>query len=281
MKRTLLALLATGISVCSFSQTTEQNTDTTSRPKNNPDTIRIGRMVIVRDGKPDGKGTHITMDSRSSRNRHNVSTNWGIVDLGFSNWADNTNYGAAAAQGFVPAGANSETLGLRGGRSRNVNIWIFMQKVNLARHVVNLKYGLGLELNNYFFDDERVRFNRNPTSMVLEESWKNAAKNKLAADYLTVPVMLNFDFTPSRRRGFGLSAGVSAGYLYSSRQKTKIDGKKEKTRDDFSLEPWKFSWIGEVSLGWVRLYGSYAMNNMWRRGLDMTPYTVGIRLSRW
>ena len=51
---------------------------------------------------------------------------------------------------------------------------------------------------------------------------KDAKKNKLAADYLTVPLMVNFNFTPERRNGFGFSAGVSAGYLYSARQKVKI-----------------------------------------------------------
>ena len=31
-------------------------------------------------------------------------------------------------------------------KSVNVNIWFFMQRLNLIKHYVNLKYGLGLEL---------------------------------------------------------------------------------------------------------------------------------------
>ena len=44
-----------------------------------------------------------------------------------------------------------------------MNIWLFMQRLNMIQHVVNLKYGFGLELNNYFYDDVRVHLYRNPT----------------------------------------------------------------------------------------------------------------------
>ena len=95
--------------------------------------------------------------------------------------------------------------------------------------MVNLKYGLGVELNNYRFDDERIRLTRNPTIIKIDTALAVVDKNKLAADYVTVPLMLNFNFTPDRRRGFGFSAGVSAGYLYSARQKVKNNGERAKT----------------------------------------------------
>jgi hypothetical protein len=93
--------------------------------------------------------------------------------------------------------------------------------------------------------------------------------------------MLNFNFTPGRGRGFGLSFGVSAGLLYSARQKIKDDGEKHKTHDDFSLETWKISYIGELLMGPVKFYGSYATQSMFEKALDITPYTVGFRFSNW
>jgi hypothetical protein len=94
-------------------------------------------------------------------------------------------------------------------------------------------------------------------------------------------LMLNFNFTPNRSNGFGFSGGMSAGFLYSSRQKTKMNSDKEKIRNDFDLKPWKLSYVGELLLGPVKLYGSYALDNMWDKGLDHTPYNVGFRLSNW
>ena len=75
--------------------------------------------------------------------------------------------------------------------------------------------------------------------------------------------------------------GVSAGYMYSARQKIKNEDDKNKTHDDFDLERWKLAYIGELNLGPIKLYGSYAMNSMWDKGLEQTPYNVGIRFSHW
>ena len=281
MKRILLAAIAMSTSMLSLAQT-----DTTKREK--IDTIKVGGMIIIK--KSDGDG-HDTIRNRNrtitiSNNRNNVKrtnsnlrTNWWIVDLGFSNFNDKTNYAAAQASGFVAPGVGEDQLELRTGKSVNVNIWFFMQRLNMVKHVVNLKYGLGLELNNYRFDDERVFFQENPTRIVLNEDYKGAKKNKLAADYVTVPVMLNLNFTPGRKNGFLVSGGVSAGYLYSSRQKFKVGDNKDKNHDDFDLRKWKLAYIGELGLGPVRLYGSYAMKSMWEKGLDQTPYNVGIRIS--
>jgi hypothetical protein len=273
MKSLVLVALLTGITLTSFAQT-----DTTATKS---DTIRIGGMVIIKKpGKNGGESKEVIISNNRRTRLTNVSTNWWIVDLGFANYKDETNYAAAQQSGFVTSGiSGKDNLKLRTGKSVNVNIWVFMQKLNLAKHVVNLKYGLGVELNNYRFDDERVRLTKNPTTVGIDPALADADKNKLAADYVTVPVMLNFNFTPGRYRGFGLSAGISAGYLYSARQKTKIDGDKDKLKDDFNLEKWKLSYIAELSLGPVRLYGSMAMKNMWEKGLDQTPYNIGIRFS--
>jgi hypothetical protein len=208
----------------------------------------------------------------------NLSTNWLVVDLGFANFNDKTNYAGAEAQAFAP-GAGENWYHLKANKSVNVNILIFMQRLNLVKHVVNLKYGFGVELNNYRYRDN-IKYLTDPTQVIRDSI--SYRKNKLAADYFTVPLMLNFNFTPNLKDGFGLSIGASAGYLYSARQKTISDAfGKQKEHDDFDLRPWKISWIAELLLGPVKLYGSYATQSMFKRGLDQVPYTVGIRLSNW
>lgn len=283
MKRIVLALCATGLVMTAAAQSDSTKTE-------QADTIKIGGMIIIKKGDrsdttiDNGNDNEITI-SNNKRKRSNVSTNWWIVDLGFSNFNDETNYGSAAAQAFAP-GSTEDRFDLRAGKSVNVNIWFFMQRVNLIKHAVNLKYGLGLELNNYRFEDKTIEFHENPTVITFNPA-KNVKKNKLAADYITVPLMLNFgDFKFNNRNGrsdhgIGFSAGISAGYLYAARQKTKQDDDKEKVKDDFDLRKWKLSYIGELSLGPVKLYGSYAFQSMWEKGLDQTPYNFGIRFSNW
>lgn len=277
MKRFLFAAIASGIAMAASAQ------DSTAK-KPEADTIKIGGMIIIKKG---GHNDHDTTDhtdvqiSTKRKKNPNVSTNWWVVDLGFANYNDKTNYADAVASGFIAPGMTGDNFDLRTGKSVNVNIWMFMQRLNLIKHVVNLKYGLGVELNNYRFDDERVRFQKNPTFISLYQGYTDLKKNKLAADYVTVPMMLNFNLTPQKKNAFGFSAGVSAGYLYSARQKTKMGDNKEKLHNDFDLNKWKLSYVGEANFGPVKLYGSYAFKSMWEKGLDQTPYNVGLRFSNW
>lgn len=255
-------------------------TDSTAE---NVDTIKIGGMIIIkkRDGRDTASNREVDVQVRKRQHRKpsNLTTNWGIVDVGFANYSDNTNYGLAAVQQVVPGATGKDALELRTGKSVNVNVWFFMQRLNVVAHVVNLKYGLGLELNNYRYDRDVV-FQKSPLRIL--PATENYKKTKLAADYVTVPMMLNLNFTPKRDRGFGISGGVSAGYLYAARYKNKdTDGDKQKVRGNLGLEKWKLSYIGELNMGVVTLYGSYAFKNMWEAPLDQRPYNFGLRLSHW
>ena len=276
------SILLVCVAACLFNSGVAQ-TDTTGKKETN-DTIRIGGMIIIK--KPGNNNNEIITGEKTARipsrkrTPQNLTTNWWIIDMGFSGFNDKTIYASAEAQAFAP-GSTEEWFDIKSGKSRNVNIWFFMQRLNMIKHIVNLKYGLGLELNNYFFDDETIRFQKNPTLVVMDNALKGAKKNKLAADYLTVPLMVNFNFTPERRNGFGFSFGMSAGYLYSARQKVKFTDDKVKVHNDFDLEDWKLSYVGEINLGLVKLYGSYAFQSMWERGLDHVPFNAGLRFSNW
>ncbi len=263
------------------------------------DTIRVGNMVI-RTGGSRGYDQGVFDRIRERRRRKegrqsNVSTNWLILDLGFSNYINKTSdYSSAGTGGYLYNRPGAAPLGesdfeLRTGKSINVNIWFFMQRLNLVKHHVNLKYGLGLELNNYRYRTQLSYLKENPfvsgvapAPVIIRDS-VFFSKNKLAADYLTVPVMLNFCTNPyNHNRGFSLSFGVSAGFLYSQRNKQISDERgKVKAKDGLGLEQFKFSYIGEIGMGPVKLYGSYSPASFYRKGLDMRPYTLGIRLSSW
>lgn len=285
MKQFLFSLAGLLICLSSMAQS-----DTT-KPQG-ADTIKVGNMIIIKkhdskekkeektkeDNDDDDDDVTVEIKKRKEYKKSNVSTNWLILDLGFSNVNDQTNYSSPAAQAFYPGGSKNG-MSIANGKSSNINVWFFMQKVNLIAHVVNLKYGLGVELNNYRYD-KNIRYGIDP--QIIYNDSISFKKNKLAANYITLPVMLNFNFAPKRKRTYGLSAGVSAGYLYAARQKL-ISGErgKEKIKNDFNLEPWKLAAIGELNLGVVNLYGSYALNNLHKNGLEQTPYTFGIRLSSW
>jgi hypothetical protein len=290
MKR-IVAIIATFV----VAQAGFAQTDTTK--KESPDTVKVGNFIIIKKNK-DGdssstyertyshNGININIGNRNNT-RHNsaVSTNWFIFDLGFANFRDETLYGSADAKNYLHTNVGDPAFSendfkLRTGKSSNANLWLFMQKLNVTKHVVNLKYGLGLEMYNYRYETN-VTYHKNP-AYIFRDNTKSFSKNKLYAGYATVPFMLNIDATPSKKRGFSLSGGVSASYLVGSRNKqiSDADG-KQKIKGDIGLEKFKFAYIAELGLGPVRLYGSYSITPLHESGLKQYPYAFGLRFSNW
>jgi hypothetical protein len=297
----LMAIVLVGFSSKAQKDSTSIAQSDTTRKTATGDTIRIGNILIVKrnmnnEGNEKNQ-TYVAMGGYASNKKKNskVSTNWLVFDFGFSNYNDQTHYANTGSYLVNKPGGPAFDKGdfkLRTEKSINVNIWLFMQRLSLVKNYVNLKYGFGLELNNYRYKSA-ISYKENgfiPYSAGLQTS--NAfifrdsiafSKNKLAADYLTVPLMLNFTTHPaSSKKGLSVSLGASAGYLYSQRNKQKSDQRGKRTnKGEYDLERFKLSYVAELGLGPVRLYGSYSPKSMYEHSLDIKPFTVGFRFSNW
>jgi hypothetical protein len=293
MKRLVCLLATVWVAGTSFAQT-----DSSAATG---DTVKVGNFIIIKKNKSNSSVnddhertvnrkvfSYSYSSERRPRYRRNISTNWWIMDLGFANMRDNTNYGSAAGGSYfktlraADGPVTKDSYKLITGKSSNVNIWLFMQKLNVISHVVNLKYGLGLEMYNFRYDT-RISFRKDPLPFVFNDSI-GFSKNKLYVEYLTVPFMLNINTTPDSRRGLSFSAGVSAGYLLGSRNKQiSSERGKQKYKADFEFEPWRLAAIGEIGLGPVRLYGTYSLNRLQKEvtRVEQYPYAVGLRFSNW
>jgi hypothetical protein len=252
----------------------------------NDATVQIGNITINASGldrKP------VIKIERKKPAPKKVSTNWWIFDLGFAGNRDETNYATAVVNNnylrtFSPANGapNKQTFNLNNGKTTNVNLWFFMQKVSIVKQAVFLKYGMGMEMYNFRYDS-RVSYRKDSYPYVYNDSI-SFSKNKLFAGYLSVPLMLHINTTPGNKKGFSFSAGVSAGYLVGSRVKQKsAERGKQKYKGDFDLSPFRTALIGELGIGPVKLYGSYSLNTLhdsYTR-LEQYPFAVGIRFSNW
>jgi hypothetical protein len=257
----------------------------------NDDTVKLGRLQIIKSQDSNYKkdwesmiedgdfdNTQITI-KRAPKKLKNIETNWWIFDLGFANFVDKSPNPNALPYG--PA-MSPENFSLNNKKSTNVNIWVVTQKLNIYQHKINLKYGLGIEMFNFRFD-KPISFREDITTNVKYDI-VSFTKNKLLVKYLTIPLQINFSPNPTNKKGFYASIGMSAGYLWNAKNK-QISGErgKEKFRGNFNLNDWRFATIGELGLGSVRLYGSFANNNLFNKNqsfIDMQPFAVGLRFSK-
>jgi hypothetical protein len=283
MKQILLA----GITMLSSLITIAQ-TDTTVKG-NKEDTVFVGNFIIIKNNKdrnthndslPPHREDYTIINIPGHKHYYgpekNLSTNWLIFDLGFLNYNDKTDYSNAGD--FAAPGITKNDLKLYTVKSSNVNIWLFMQRLNISKHVVNLKYGLGLNMYNYRYNSN-ISFHEDPPFVQMDTL--DFSKNKLYAAYATVPLMININPSPKHRHGFNFSLGVSAGYRMNTHSKQISDEYgKVKNHDNFNLDPWLLAYTAEIGIGPIRAYGSYSINTLFQDAKHY-PYTVGLRFSNW
>lgn len=285
------------LAASSFAQQ-KQTQDSTQR-KAESDTLRIGGILIIKKRKQNSKGNDSTnilvndMQVRKSKRRSNI--NYIIIDAGFANWSDQTNYPTTgnfiANRPGTPA-FSREDLKLRGGKSANINFWLFMQKIPLSKTNVNLKYGLGVEWFNYAlrspisFRESGVLPGSGGVGTNAPFVYRDSisfSKNKFNLKYITVPLMLNFSTTKQKGKPtLSASFGASASYLIRERNKQNSSERgRARNQGDYDLQRFKISYIGELGLGSTRLYGSYSPKSIFERSLDIRPYVIGFRFSNW
>lgn len=257
------------------------------------DTVKIGSITIIQcdNCSEDDNNTANTTtvhfgsyDEEDEKTPGNVDISWAVFDLGINNYIDKSNYGSPEVNNFVRLGegnpkATEELFSLRTIKSVNVNIWPILVKVNLVKHVLNLKTGIGIVMNNY-------RYTKNITYVnTLDETYIKLSdidleKNKLFTEYLTIPVLLHLNSNPYRdSRAFHLSAGPTFGLLVKSRTKQKSDEKKKvKNNDPFNLEKFRVGLRGEIGYGPVNFYGAYSFTPIHKYGLEQYPFSIGISL---
>jgi hypothetical protein len=255
------------------------------------DTVKVGRLKIINKSEGstiygqknweslldgDFKKTKISIE-RGPKKLKPITTNWWIFDLGFANLVDNTTQ--APQLSTLP---KSTDLKLNNVKSSNVNIWIVQQKLNLYKHYWNFKYGIGIEMYNFRFENP-ISFS-NTAGNYQYFDVVDFKKNKLFVEYLSVPLLLNYHSNPENSKSFYASIGMSAGYLIQTHTKQISDERgKRKVNGNFDLNNFKLATIGELGIGSVRLYGSYSRTNMFDEKLtnfDMNPFAIGVRFSK-
>jgi Outer membrane protein beta-barrel domain len=292
MKKIYILLTLCAIALTGYAQ---QKKDSTVK-NTTPDTIRIGGILIIRKAKKNNNDSSITVsaagrDIKNIKRKSNI--NYFIIDAGFANWSDQTVYpttGNYVGNRTGTAAFGSQDMKLREGKSTNVNIWLFMQKVPLSKTNVNLKFGLGIEWFNYalrspvsFRESGVLPVGNNFSAPFVYRDSISFSKNKLNLKYITVPLMLNFSTTKQKgKTTLSTSFGVSASYLIRERNKQHSNERgRDKNQGNYDIQKFKLSYIGELGLGKLRLYGSYSPKSIFERSLDIRPFALGIRFSNW
>lgn len=235
------------------------------------DTTRLnfGNTTVLVIGKDHNYNIDIDNGPRKSY------FHWGGVEFGYNNYVNADNKFEIPDQyGY---------LKLRTGKAVFFNLNLFDFKFDLVKDHLFLGSGLGFSFRNYYFSTQDSILVPNASTVTAAPATAPWFKNKLAVDYLTVPLMLEYNTSKYNENAFHVGAGMVFNLKMGSRVKTKSSDIKAKDYNDFNVRTVEWDARVQVGYGVLNLFATYSLNSLFKnnQGPELKPMTFGIGLAGW
>lgn len=284
MRITICALTAAALLLTNVSFAQHDSEDSEEK-KHGQRSITISNkgISIVTTNDTTGEGLKAgKMAIEKAEKAGKFKTTFMMFDLGVNLLNDNTDYTQPSVVNYlnVPAANRNENLfDLRNGKSINVNIYPVMVKllaVKTKNQRLYISTGLGFQVYNFRYENN-ISYRKNPNSIVMDTVAFN--KNKLAVNYLNMPLMLTGKTRLHKGTWLVYGGGITGGYRLSSWNKQRSDARgKVKTKGSFDLADFNSCLTAEFGIeGILRFYASYQLTSMYDNGIDQRPICFGLR----
>jgi len=201
---------------------------------------------------------------------------WEGLDVGVSGWLTPSRSTA------LPEAWNM--LSIDYARSRHIAWNVFQHNFHLYKNHVNLVSGLGLEWNMYAFQNN-ITLNPEGSQLGYSIDSIDYRKNRLRTTWITAPLMLEFNTGKDEEKSFHIGAGVKGAYnpfRNQLKQVYEVNGEKvkDKRKDDYFVEPFRYSLTARVGYGRYTVFADYALSEMFRKdkGPKVNSFSAGINI---
>lgn len=207
------------------------------------------------------------------KKRERFKGHWAGFEIGLNNYVNND-----FSMSLAPA---NNFMDLNTGRSWNVNINFMQYNLPMGSRA-GWVTGLGLRFNDYHFDgDNNITKDIDGNIMAYVPGYP-LNKSKLSVEYLTVPLLLEFQFGPQNK--LFISGGLIGSLKIGSHSKIvyKGDGHKErdKTKDDFNLNALQYGVSLRMGFKSLKIFANYSLMPLFEKykGPELYPFSVGLTL---
>lgn len=184
-------------------------------------------------------------------------------------------------------------------RSKSVNIY-YLYEIPLGNSKFTFNPGIGLGLEKYQFRrnvtfayantddiptsleaDEPVLIMQDIAQMEIYDNTPGVNKNRLAANYIDVPLEFAFHSNKSNpKAGLNIALGGKIGYLFSSHTKVKYEvagGEKRKVKmhRDWDLNPFRYSAHTRIGYGGFNVYAEYQFSPLFSNEFNGPLHRTG------
>jgi len=229
------------------------------------------KIIIVEGSEKNNK--------KESKKKSKFNGHWGGFELGVNSYFNPKN-GTSMPQEY-------NFLKLNQAKSVAVNLNLWEQNFNLYKNKVGLTTGLGLTFNNYRLDKNVLLVGDSLKISGIKDSEFSYVKSKLSINYLTLPLILEYQTNnKSNKHSFHIGGGVEGGLRIGSHNKIVYNNggkQKIKNNDDFHLNPFKLDATARLGWGSINLFGKYSLSRLFNNGegYELYPFTAGMVIIGW
>ena len=254
--------------------------------RKNEDTIKVKvgnyKVIIIDNEKKKGIRDSILNDTLDVENdddenghhHKKIYKSWAGFDFGINGYLNPQN------STKMPEGYDFLEVNYR--RSFSFGLNIFEKDIPVFSDYVKLATGLGVEWNNYVFNNNTRLVDNPDTIFGYNDSLVKFDKSKLGLIYLNLPILLQFNTNADPKKAFHISAGMIISYNIQAKTTLEYDLNKnshtDKNYGDFHVNPLRYGLTARVGYGNFKIFADYNLSSLFVKdeGPELYPFTVGI-----
>ncbi|MDA3868107.1 MAG: outer membrane beta-barrel protein, partial [Salinivirgaceae bacterium] len=200
------------------------------------------------------KGDH---NEEMGTNSRSFESNFGGFEFGLN--------GYLTPENSFSLSEENRYLELEDSRSFEINLQLIDIAIPIVKDRIGLVSGLGISWNNYRFENKTHVLQNDSSVLYYDTINQDFNKNKLTTTYLMAPLALEFHF-PSADKEIWVLAGAFAELKMGSYVKhVTTDGDKEKAKEDFHLNTFRYGLRAQVGVNSWSIYCSYTMTPLFKK----------------
>ncbi len=265
-----LAQNDTTVSTSTVTTPWKTRTITTTTVKNGDTVVNVSKNIEVTTG-----GWRVE--------NHNHDSNGFISHMGgtFLGW---NNY---LCDGSMDTPADAPWMELRGGRSMNLDLYWDPFNIPSITRWFAIEAGFDLEFNHYGFKKSFNLINNDGTLIADYDNVpdKGFKRMNLRTIYAGIPLMMEFQLRNNNNKPVYLSAGIKGQVRIGSRTKQIWkeggDRQKNKVKDDFNTNLFRYSLIGGIGYDDIQFFGEYCPVSIFRdgKGPQLQTFSIGVKFN--
>jgi len=141
--------------------------------------------------------------------------------------------------------------------------------------------GIGIAISNYnIFSNVNRWHNDSSTGPILYPENADYKKNKLALNFVEIPLEFTMRSSIKRNGAFKITFGAKAAWLFDAHTKTKDDDNNiSKFKNPRDFERFNYGFYVRMGYAFFHVYAEYMANDVLNYSSDSGIYSVGISLS--